>query len=148
MAEKESNGKSSNSASENISDNTQKSPPAKNVTDTPQISNKIIHWILSHLPIIIALITFLVGVGGLVVVSYYANKQTNTIAGVVQSQSQDIQKLTENQRQVILLYYQQHLTMKQIAEVLEITESRVSQVHSSALFNLSVKLRLWKDDRI
>ena len=59
-----------------------------------------------------------------------------------------IQQLSERQRQVILLYYQQHLTMKQTAEVLEITESRVSQLHASALFNLSVKLRQWKDGRL
>jgi len=59
-----------------------------------------------------------------------------------------IQQLSGKQRQVILLYYQQHLTMKQIAEVLEITESRVSQLHASALFNLSVKLRQWKDGRL
>jgi RNA polymerase sigma factor for flagellar operon FliA len=58
-----------------------------------------------------------------------------------------IQQLTERQRQVILLYYQQHLMMKQIAEVFKITESRVSQLHASALFNLSVKLRQWKDGR-
>ena len=57
-----------------------------------------------------------------------------------------IQQLPQKYRQVILLYYQQHLTMKQIAEIMEITESRVSQLHSSALFNLSVKLRQWNDD--
>jgi RNA polymerase sigma factor for flagellar operon FliA len=59
-----------------------------------------------------------------------------------------IQQLSERQRKVILLYYTQQLTMKQIAEVLEITESRVSQLHASALFNLSVKLRQWKDGRL
>jgi len=59
-----------------------------------------------------------------------------------------IRQLSERQRQVILLYYQQQLTMKQIAEVIEITESRVSQLHASALFNLSVKLRQWKDGRL
>jgi RNA polymerase sigma factor for flagellar operon FliA len=67
-------------------------------------------------------------------------------AELIEKLAEAIQKLSESQRQVILLYYQQHLTMKQVAEVLEITESRVSQVHSSALFNLSVKLRQWKDD--
>ena len=56
-----------------------------------------------------------------------------------------IQQLPEKNRQVILLYYQQHLTMKEVAEVLEVTESRVSQLHASALFNMSVKLRQWKD---
>jgi RNA polymerase sigma factor for flagellar operon FliA len=59
-----------------------------------------------------------------------------------------IQRLSKRQQQVILLYYQQQLTMKQIAEILEITESRVSQLHASALFNLSVKLRQWKDGRL
>ncbi len=59
-----------------------------------------------------------------------------------------IQHLSGKQQQIIVLYYQQHLTMKQIAEVFEITESRVSQLHASALFNLSVKLRQWKDGRL
>lgn len=56
-----------------------------------------------------------------------------------------ITELPEKKRLIIILYYQQHLTMKQIAHVLEITESRVSQLHASAIFNLSVKLKRWKD---
>jgi len=59
--------------------------------------------------------------------------------------SEAIQQLPERQRQMILLYYHQELTMKQIAEVFEVTESRVSQLHASALFKLSVKLRGLKD---
>ena len=58
-----------------------------------------------------------------------------------------IQQLNERQRQIILLYYQQQLTMKQIAGVFKITEPRVSQLHAGALFNLSVKLRRWKDGK-
>jgi RNA polymerase sigma factor for flagellar operon FliA len=56
-----------------------------------------------------------------------------------------IQQLDLSRRQIVLLYYEQNLTMKQIAELMNITESRVSQLHASALFNLSVKLRRWKD---
>ena len=56
-----------------------------------------------------------------------------------------IQQLDERQRQIILLYYQQHLTMKQIAEVFSVTEPRVSQLHANALFNLSVILRQCDD---
>ena len=59
-----------------------------------------------------------------------------------------IQQLNEKPRRVILLYYQQNLTMKQIAEVLEITESRVSQLHASALFNLSVKMKEYRDGKL
>lgn len=50
-------------------------------------------------------------------------------------------ELSARDRQILLLYYERDLTMKEIAEVLEITESRVSQVHASALFKLSMKLR-------
>jgi len=58
-----------------------------------------------------------------------------------------IADLGEKERQVILLYYQQELTMKQIAEVIGLTEPRVSQLHAKALFGLSVKLKEWKYDR-
>ena len=68
-------------------------------------------------------------------------------AELIDKLAEAIQQLTERQRQIVLLYYQQHLTMKQIAEVFEITEPRVSQLHASALFNLSVKLRQWKNGR-
>jgi RNA polymerase sigma factor for flagellar operon FliA len=60
--------------------------------------------------------------------------------------TQAIQGLEERPRQLILLYYQQELTMKQIAEVFEITEARVSQLHAKTLFNLSISMRQWKNE--
>lgn len=69
-------------------------------------------------------------------------------AELIDKLAEAIQKLSRRQRQLIILYYQQHLTMKQIAEIFEITESRVSQMHASAIFNLSVKLRRWNDGRV
>jgi RNA polymerase sigma factor for flagellar operon FliA len=44
--------------------------------------------------------------------------------------------LREREREIISLYYQQELTMKQIAERMNIDESRVSQLHSAALARL------------
>ena len=67
---------------------------------------------------------------------------------LIEKLSEAIQHLNDKQRQVILLYYQQQLTMKQTADVLQITESRVSQLHARALFNLSVQLGQWKDGRL
>jgi RNA polymerase sigma factor for flagellar operon FliA len=61
-------------------------------------------------------------------------------AELIEKLSDAITSLAEKQRQVVILYYQQQLTMKQIADVLEISEPRVSQIHSAALFNLAVKL--------
>ncbi len=64
---------------------------------------------------------------------------------LIEKLTEAIQMLSKRQKKIVLLYYQQHLTMKQIAELFEISEPRVSQLHASALFNLSVKLREWKD---
>jgi RNA polymerase sigma factor for flagellar operon FliA len=59
---------------------------------------------------------------------------------LLEALTQAITQLPEKQRRIVVMYYQKELTMKQIAEVLEITESRVSQLHAAALFKLSVRL--------
>ncbi len=41
--------------------------------------------------------------------------------------------LPEKQRLVLTLYYYEDLTMKEVAQVLEVSESRVSQIHAQAL---------------
>jgi RNA polymerase sigma factor for flagellar operon FliA len=57
-----------------------------------------------------------------------------------------IKELPEKHRQVILLYYHRELTMKQVSEVMELTEPRVSQLHAAALFKLSVRLKHWNNE--
>lgn len=66
-------------------------------------------------------------------------------AELLENLTEALQTLDRRRLQIIVLYYHQHLTMKQIATVLEITESRVSQLHASALFTLSAQLEQWKD---
>jgi len=68
-------------------------------------------------------------------------------AELIMELAKAIEQLPKKQKQVIILYYQQNLTMKQVAEVFNVTESRVSQLHAGALFNLSVKLRHLKDGK-
>ena len=46
----------------------------------------------------------------------------------------------ENERQVLALYYFEELTLKEIGQVLEVTESRVSQLHTKARLRLRTKL--------
>lgn len=41
--------------------------------------------------------------------------------------------LTEKEKKVVLLYYYEDLTLKEVAKVLEVSESRISQLHSKAL---------------
>ena len=52
-----------------------------------------------------------------------------------------IDTLPEKERLMVSLYYYEELTMKEIGEVLGITESRVSQIHSKAVFRLRTKLK-------
>jgi RNA polymerase sigma factor for flagellar operon FliA len=49
--------------------------------------------------------------------------------------------LPERERLIVTLYYQQDLTMKEIAVRLEVDESRVSQLHAEALQRLKTRVR-------
>jgi len=52
-----------------------------------------------------------------------------------------IGKLEERQRLVLALYYYENLTLKEIGQVLEISEARVSQIHNKAVTSLRVKIK-------
>lgn len=52
-----------------------------------------------------------------------------------------IQQLPEREQLVLSLYYEEQLTMQEVGEVLGITESRVSQIHSGAVALLRRALR-------
>ena len=46
---------------------------------------------------------------------------------------QSLEVLTEKERKVITLYYYEDLTLKEISNILEVSESRISQLHTKAL---------------
>jgi len=52
-----------------------------------------------------------------------------------------IDELPEKERLVVTLYYYEELNMKEIAEVLGLTESRISQLHTKAVIRLRKKLK-------
>ena len=53
--------------------------------------------------------------------------------------------LTEKERRVIELYYYEELTLKEISLVLEVSESRVSQLHTKALVKMRKKMGAYMD---
>jgi RNA polymerase sigma factor for flagellar operon FliA len=48
--------------------------------------------------------------------------------------------LPERERTVLVLYYDENLTLVEIGEILGVTESRVSQIHSKAVLQLRSRL--------
>jgi RNA polymerase sigma factor FliA len=54
-----------------------------------------------------------------------------------------IMKLPERERLVISLYYDDELTMREIGEVLNVSESRVSQISTQAVLRLRSRLSEW-----
>jgi RNA polymerase sigma factor for flagellar operon FliA len=51
-----------------------------------------------------------------------------------------ISRLPEREKLVITLYYYEELTLREIGEVLGVTESRVSQLHTKAILRLKARL--------
>ncbi len=71
---------------------------------------------------------------------------SNPFSAVTFKRAQDkikesIKSLPEKHRLVLSLYYYEDLNLKEIGQVLDVTESRVSQVHTQAILKLRSKLK-------
>jgi RNA polymerase sigma factor for flagellar operon FliA len=47
---------------------------------------------------------------------------------------------------VLSLYYDEELNLREIGEVLDVSESRVSQIHSQAMLKLKSRMKSWQAD--
>lgn len=65
----------------------------------------------------------------------YLKKESSEIV------AEGIKSLKENEQLVISLYYVEELNMKQIAEILHVSEPRVSQIHANAVKKLKIYLQ-------
>lgn len=68
--------------------------------------------------------------------------QTHRLKEIV---TRAIDDLPYQEKVVISLYYYEELTMKEIGKVMEITESRVSQIHTKAILHLRTKLKVLRE---
>ncbi len=64
----------------------------------------------------------------------FEKKELKEILGAI------IDSLPNNQKTVISLYYYEELTYKEISKIMELSESRISQIHSKAILNIRNKL--------
>jgi RNA polymerase sigma factor for flagellar operon FliA len=66
--------------------------------------------------------------------------------GFQRALAEAIMRLPERERLVISLYYDDELNLREIGEVLNISESRVSQISTQAVLRLRSRLSGWMDD--
>ena len=76
------------------------------------------------------------------ILSPFNELQKKELKGII---SKGLSKLKEKERLVMSLYYYEELTLKEIAKVLDLTESRISQIHSKAIIKLRVKLKSYHE---
>jgi len=64
---------------------------------------------------------------------YYKEELTDQL-------KREIETLKERERQILSLYYVEELNFKEIAEILSVTESRISQIHRGIMLKLKEKM--------
>ncbi|WP_100913024.1 RNA polymerase sigma factor FliA [Pseudoalteromonas spongiae] len=76
------------------------------------------------------------------------NKEQNPLVDIQQDKFnkalvEAIQTLPEREALVLSLYYNDEMNLKEIGLILEVSESRVSQIHSQAMVRLKAKVHDW-----
>lgn len=61
-----------------------------------------------------------------------------------QELAQAIQELPERERLVLSMYYEREMNLREIGAVLDVSESRVCQIHGQALLRLRARLKAWR----
>ena len=65
-------------------------------------------------------------------------------ADIKQKVAQEIAKLPEREKLILALYYDEELNLREVGEVLGVSESRISQLHSQAVIRLKTRLQQFK----
>lgn len=86
-------------------------------------------------------------------VTFEENKKNNYMMPEAMVESAEVKDmivkameyLTEKEKRVILLYYYDELTLKEISRILEVSESRISQLHTRAIQKMKDKLGSYFD---
>jgi len=89
-----------------------------------------------------------IGVDEESIIDGLGNRVPNPFDGIQQETfledlAECIANLPEKERLVVTLYYEEELNLREIGQVLEVTESRVCQIHAQAVARLKSKLTGW-----
>ncbi|MBA6326983.1 RNA polymerase sigma factor FliA [Colwellia sp. MB02u-6] len=89
------------------------------------------------------------GVSDDVIEIAHSNQQDEPYANIEQSffkksLAECISTLPEREALVLSLYYDEELNLREIGQVLDVSESRVSQIHSQAMHRLKARMQSWQ----
>jgi|APTNR8051073442_1049403.scaffolds.fasta_scaffold16150_1 RNA polymerase sigma factor FliA len=78
------------------------------------------------------------------------NDEVNQLDDLIETEKIDfltayLKDLPEKKRLVIALYYYENLTFKEIGKLIDVTEGRVSQIHSEVIKELKVKINKYEN---
>lgn len=62
--------------------------------------------------------------------------------------SKALSRLSRNEQLVMSLYYYEELTLKEIAEIMRLTESRICQIHSKVILSLRARLKSYFEEKL
>src|SRR5690606_17089023 len=63
-------------------------------------------------------------------------EQVSLKGELISDLAEKIKELNDNEQLVLSLFYQEEMTLTEIGEILSLSTSRISQIHSKALFKL------------
>ncbi len=89
------------------------------------------------------------GVNGDTIELAESHQQDDPYASIEQSVfkkslAECISTLPEREALVLSLYYDEELNLREIGQVLDVSESRVSQIHSQAMHRLKARMQSWQ----
>ena len=73
----------------------------------------------------------------------YDPEQSMEESGFISELAAQIDQLPEREKLVMSLYYEEELNLREIGKVLEVSESRVSQIHSQAIARIRARMGPW-----
>lgn len=76
--------------------------------------------------------------------SFTSPQESHQKQSLKQDLAAAISDLPERERLVLALYYDEELNLKEIGEIIGVSESRVSQIHSQAAMRLRARLSSWQ----
>lgn len=135
------------SAMKTLEQQLQRTPTAKEIADKLKIATKEVEESMSH-----ALFANILSLDA--TVSINEDDQDTEIADMIEDEEamspdehmvynelteelvEQIKSLNKNEQLVISLFYEKELTLTEIGEILNLTTSRISQIHKQAIFKL------------